>query len=62
MENKNIDFEQSLNKLKEILEKINDENTSIDESIKLYEDAKIIIDNIQDALKNVKDKIEKIIE
>ncbi len=62
MENKNIDFEQSLNKLKEILEKINDENTSIDESIKLYEDAKIIIDNIQDALKNVKEKIEKIIE
>ncbi len=62
MENKNIDFEQSLNKLKEILEKINDENTSIDESIKLYEDAKIIIDSIQDALKNVKEKIEKIIE
>ena len=62
MENKNIDFEQSLNKLKEILEKINDENTSVDESIKLYEDAKIIIDSIQDALKNVKEKIEKIIE
>ena len=62
MENKNIDFEQSLNKLKEILEKINDENTSVDESIKLYEDAKIIIDSIQDPLKNVKEKIEKIIQ
>ncbi len=59
---KKIDFEKSLNILKDILDKVSDEKTTIDDSLKLYDDAKKIIIDLSKALDEAKEKVEKVIE
>lgn len=62
MKTENVDFEKSLEELKEILDSVSDENSSIDENLKLYEKAQKIIKELSDALNNAKEKVEKIIQ
>ena len=62
MKTESVDFEKSLEELKEILDSVSDENSSIDENLKLYEKAKKIIKELSDALNNAKEKVEKIIQ
>lgn len=62
MKTESVDFEKSLEELKEILDSVSDENSSIDENLKLYEKAQKIIKELSDALNNAKEKVEKIIQ
>lgn len=62
MKRESVDFEKSLEELKEILDSVSDENSSIDENLKLYEKAQNIIKDLSDALKDAKEKVEKIIQ
>ena len=62
MKTESVDFEKSLEELKEILYSVSDENSSIDENLKLYEKAQKIIKELSDALNNAKEKVEKIIQ
>ena len=62
MKTESVDFEKSLEELKEILDSVSDENSSIDENLKLYEKAQKIIKELSDALNYAKEKVEKIIQ
>lgn len=62
MKTESVDFEKSLEELKEILDSVSDENSSIDENLKLYEKAQKIIKELSNALNNAKEKVEKIIQ
>ena len=57
-----IDFEKELQRLNEIVKKVQSESTSLDESVKLYEEGNKIIAKLEKALKDSEDKVEKIIE
>ena len=61
MEEKKIDFEKESKRLDEILEAISSKALSLDESLKLYEEGSQIINNLEKALKEAEDKIEKIV-
>ena len=58
-ENKKIDFEASLKQLEEIVNKIENQILPLDESIALYEQGKTIIDQLEQALKEAEEKINK---
>ena len=62
MEEKKYDFEASLNKLEEIVNKINDQSLGLDESLKLYEEGNKIVKELETALKAASEEIEKVIE
>lgn len=59
-ENKKIDFEASLKQLEEIVNKIENQILPLDESIALYEQGKTIIDQLEQALKEAEEKINKL--
>ena len=59
-ENKKIDFEASLKQLEEIVNKIENQTLPLDESIALYEQGKTIIDQLEQALKEAEEKINKL--
>ena len=59
-ENKKIDFEESLKQLEEIVNKIENQTLPLDESIALYEQGKTIIDQLETALKEAEEKINKL--
>ena len=59
---KEFDFEKELNKLKDIVNKIQDSDVSLDESLKLYEEGNKIIAELSEELKKAEDKVEKVIE
>ena len=59
-ENKKIDFEASLKQLEEIVNKIENQTLPLDESIALYEQGKTIIDQLETALKEAEEKINKL--
>lgn len=61
MENK-LDFKTKLDRLDEILNLLNDENTTLDESLKLYEEGKQIVNSLEECLKEAEEKVEKVIE
>ena len=61
MENK-LDFKTKLDRLDEILNLLNDENTTIDESLKLYEEGRQIVNSLEECLKEAEEKVEKVIE
>lgn len=56
-ENK-LTFEQAYEKLEKIAEKLNSNDISLDESIKLYEEGIKLSDYCTEALKKAKQKIE----
>ena len=58
-ENK-IDFEKSLKRLDEIVNKIENETLPLEECLKLYEEGKKLISALESALKDAEKKIEKI--
>lgn len=62
MEKKEINFEQELNRLKQIVNDIQQKELSIDESLKLYEEGQKIIALLFEELKKAEDKVEKVIE
>ena len=59
-ENKKIDFEASLKQLEEIVNKIENQTLPLDESIALYEQGKTIINQLEQALKEAEEKINKL--
>ena len=62
MEEKKYDFEASLNKLENIVNQINDQSLGLDESLKLYEEGTKIVKELEKALKEASEEIEKVIE
>ena len=58
---KQLDFEKSLNRLNEIVDKINSD-IPLDESLALYQEGKALIKELEEALKAAEEKVEKIIE
>ena len=62
MEEKKYDFEASLNKLENIVSQINDQSLGLDESLKLYEEGTKIVKELEKALKEASEDIEKVIE
>ena len=61
MAEKKYDFEKELNRLKEIVEAIQDESLPLDESIKLYEEGNKIIALLKELLKEAEEKAENIV-
>ena len=62
MEEKKINFEEELNRLKKIVNDIQQKELSIDESLKLYEEGQKIIATLSGELKKAEEKVEKIIK
>jgi exodeoxyribonuclease VII small subunit len=50
-------YEQSIEKLKQIIEKIEDGNTSLDESIRLYEQGAVLVRQCETMLSEAEVKI-----
>ncbi|MBO6280355.1 MAG: exodeoxyribonuclease VII small subunit [Bacilli bacterium] len=61
MEEKQINFEEELNRLKQIVNDIQQKDISIDESLKLYEEGQKIISLLSEELKKAESKVEKVI-
>ena len=61
-EEKVINFEEELNRLKQIVNDIQQKDLSIDESLKLYEEGQKIISLLSEELKKAEDKVEKIVK
>lgn len=53
-------FEDKMNRLSEIVEKLENDKTEIDEAIKFYEEGLALSKELQDHLKVFEDKIKKI--
>ena len=62
MSEERIDFEKEMKKLDEIVEKISSQNLPLDECLALYQEGQKIIKNLEAALEEAKDKVEKVIE
>ena len=62
MSEKKIDFEKELNRLKEIVSLIQQKDLSLDESLKLYEEGKKIVETLNEELKLAEAKVEQVIE
>lgn len=59
---KEINFKKELERLEDIVSKIESGELSLDESLKLYEEGEKIISTLEEALKSANDKIETIID
>ena len=57
-----FNFERSFSRLEEILEKMNSGNVSLDESLKLYEEADRLIAGCSQKLNSAEAKIEMLIK
>ena len=57
-----INFEKSFGRLEEILEKINSGKSSLDDSLKLYEEADKLIGLCSSRLKEAEEKVETLIK
>lgn len=55
-------FEDELKRLDEIVETMSNKSLSLDDSIALYEEGNKIIKDLEKALKEAENKIEKVIE
>ena len=62
MNEKKVDFAKEIKRLDEIVEAVSNKALSLDDSLKLYEEGKEIIKRLEDALKEAKEKVEKIVE
>lgn len=61
-EKNEFNFERSFSRLEEILERMNSGNVSLDESLKLYEEADNLISGCSKKLKSAETKIEMLIK
>lgn len=57
-----MSFEENLNKANEALEKLNDKDLSLDESVKIYKAGLKFIENARNELEKAKLEVEKIDE
>ena len=55
-----VDFEQSLKRLDEIVSKIENESLSLEENMKLYEEAKGLIKTLNKVLKEAEEKVKEL--
>lgn len=60
MANEKIDFEKSLKRLDEIVEKVENETLPLEECMKLYEEGKKLISSLEKTLKDAEKKIEEL--
>lgn len=58
---KKLDFEKEIKRLDEIVEKISSKALPLEESLKLYEEGNKIIAELEKALQEAEEKIEKIV-
>ena len=61
MADKKIDFAKEMARLDEIVEEVSSKTLSLDESLKLYEEGNKIIKELETALKEAEEKVEKIV-
>ena len=61
-EEKQVNFEEELNRLKQIVNDIQQKDIPIDESLKLYEEGQKIIALLNEELKKAENKVEKVIK
>ena len=59
---KKMNFEERVKRLDEIVEKISSKALPLEESLKLYEEGNQIIRELEEALKEAQDKVEKIVD
>lgn len=57
-----VNFEKEMKRLENIVNKMQDKETSLDDSIKLYEEGNKIILLLQEALKAAEAKVETIVD
>ena len=62
MEEKEINFEEELNRLRQIVNDIQNKDISIDESLSLYEEGQKIIATLSKELEKAESKVEKVIK
>ena len=62
MAEKKVSFEKQIQRLDEIVEKISSKALPLDESLKLYEEGSKIIRELEEALKEAQEKVEKIVD
>ena len=60
--NKKIDFELSLKKLESIVEKLEDENINLEDSVKSFEEGVNLVKECQKQLQNAELKIKKLLD
>ena len=60
--NKKIDFESSLKELELIVEKLEDENINLEESVKSFEEGVNLVKECQKQLQNAELKIKKLLD
>lgn len=61
MSEKKVDFAKEIARLDEIVEEVSSKTLPLDESLKLYEEGVKIIKQLEDALKEAEEKVEKIV-
>ena len=61
MSEEKINFEKELERLNEIVNKIQDDSLPLDECIKLYEEGNKIIAMLEEELKKAEEKVENIV-
>lgn len=62
MEEKEKSFEEKMNELDEVVNKISAGNLSLDETMKLYEKGKILIEELSAELKKAEEKVLKVVK
>tara|TARA_B100001540_G_scaffold5986_1_gene5307 strand:+ start:528 stop:752 length:225 start_codon:yes stop_codon:yes gene_type:complete len=60
--NKKIDFESSLKKLESIVEKLEDENINLEDSVKSFEEGINLVKECQKQLQNAELKVKKLLD
>ena len=62
MTKKNIDFEKSLSKLESVVEVLERENVSLEESVKKFEEGISLVKSCQKQLKDAELKVNKLLD
>ena len=61
-EDKKIDFESSLKELESIVEKLEEENINLEDSVKSFEEGINLVKSCQEELKSAELKIQKLLD
>lgn len=59
---KKIDYEKQMKELESIVNKMEDESTSLDESLLLYQKGNAIIKELESSIKEAEEKVKEVIE
>ena len=62
MDTKNLTFEQKMDLLNDITDKINAGNLSLEETMKIYQDGKHLIQELKEELQKDEEKITKVVD